>query len=354
MRTRLGLGLAPASRLGLLLVPVGIALGPEGLGLLAPGTLSMVDPAVPVACATVGLFAGLGLDLRRRADDRLLVAASQEALVTSVLVAVGVIVFQRVAADQLSWWLALLLGICAASSATRANEAEDSATLPATRIGELDDVLPIVVGGIVLAGLVHGGTRSVVWLLLQAGLLASVFAFAGCLLVAQTSSETEQRVFVVGTVLLLGGLAAYLSLSALFAGFIAGLLWNMVGGAVREHLHRNVRGLQPPLVALLLLLAGARCRMSMLALGLAGVYLALRVAGKLTGAWLAARMIGYGSLHNLGLHLASPGVIAVAFSLNALQAGPAEMMHTLLTVVVLGSIGSELFSWAIGDRPVLE
>jgi len=356
MRTRLGLGLAPASRVGLLLVPVGIALGPEGIGLLTPGTLSLLEPAMPVACAAVGLFAGLGLDLRRRTDDRLLVAASQEALTTALLVAGGVLVFQHIAfsADRVSWQLALLLGICAASSASRADETPDSVPSPAARIGELDDVLPIVVGGVTLAVALHGGDRTVAWLILQAVLLAAVFAFAGCLLVAQTSSETEQRVFVVGTLLLLGGAAAYLSLSALVAGFIAGVLWNAVGGAVREHLERSVRGLQHPLVALLLLVAGARCRFSAWALGVAAVYLALRIAGKLAGAWLSARTVVSGSSPSLGLQLVSPGVVAVAFALNALQLGPADVMEVLLTAVVLGSIGSELLAWAAARPPVAE
>ena len=38
----------------------------------------------------------------------------------------------------------------------------------------------------------------------------------------QTPSESEQRVFAIGALLLLGGAAAHLSLSALFIGLLAG------------------------------------------------------------------------------------------------------------------------------------
>jgi hypothetical protein len=48
--------------------------------------------------------------------------------------------------------------------------------------------------------------------------VAIIVAFASWLLVGQTDAEREPQVFVVGALLLVGGAAAYLSLSALFAG----------------------------------------------------------------------------------------------------------------------------------------
>lgn len=51
---RLALGLSPTTVPGLVLLPLGMALGPYGLGILSPTVLSYIDPAVSVAIATLG------------------------------------------------------------------------------------------------------------------------------------------------------------------------------------------------------------------------------------------------------------------------------------------------------------
>ena len=299
-----------------------------------------------MAGAAVGLLAGLGFDLRRRGDSRLLAAASQEALLTAALVTIGAFALQWFGMlDALPWPIAVLLGICAASSASPGDEAPNRAASAAMRVVELDDVLPIIIGGIALAFVQYEGVQAPLLASAQLGAVALLFAAAGWLLVSRTSSEIEQRVFVIGTLLLLGGGAAYLSLSELFAGFAAGVLWNRVTGVARAPLEAGVHRLQHPLVALLLLVAGARCRVSGAALALAGVYLVFRTAGKLAGGRLAVRIVKAAPETDLGLHLVSPGVVAVAFALNALQVGLAAVMETLLSAVVLGSLGSELLSW---------
>ena len=58
--------------------------------------------------------------------------------------------------------------------------------------------------------------------------------------------------------LLVGGLADYLSLSALTSGLVAGLFWQRAGGPAAESLRRDLGYLQHPLVVLLLVTAGAR------------------------------------------------------------------------------------------------
>ena len=56
----------------------------------------------------------------------------------------------------------------------------------------------------------------------------------GCFL-TRASSETEERVFAVSALLLVGGVAAALSLSALFGGLVAGVFWRYAGRHPREH-----------------------------------------------------------------------------------------------------------------------
>ena len=60
------------------------------------------------------------------------------------------------------------------------------------------------------------------------------------LLLARAVSETEQRVFALAAMLLIGGVADYLSMSALFCGLVAGMVWQVAGGQARESLRRDV------------------------------------------------------------------------------------------------------------------
>jgi hypothetical protein len=176
-------------------------------------------------------------------------------------------------------------------------------------------------------------------------LIALVIGLAGWLLVAQVSAASEQHVFVAGTLLLLGGTAAYLSMSALWAGLLGGVFWSLAGGPARDSIERDMRYLQHPLIVLLLLVAGARLQPSAEVLGLVAVYVLCRSAGKIAGGWLVGRAVVRDLPADFGRRLIAPGVIAVAFAVAVLQAGAdSDAARMLLTVAAVGSLGSELLS----------
>lgn len=110
--------------------------------------------------------------------------------------------------------------------------------------------------------------------------IALIVAFAGWLLVGQTDSEREQQVFVIGALLLIGGAAAYLSLSALFAGLFAGILWSAAGDLARARIVKELDYFQHPLVVLLLLVAGASITTYVEAAVLGLVVLVLHLAAR--------------------------------------------------------------------------
>jgi hypothetical protein len=352
LRSRLALGMSPTPRPGLVLLTLGAALGPFGLRLLSPTVLTALDPLVSVALAALGVLVGLGLHTNRPGDGRLLAAASLQAALTMAAVVAGVLAIDLywLRTGIGTWPLAVMAGLCAAASSSAARLSDDDDTV-AMRISDLDDVLPIVVGGLVLAVLQAESVRHSLALALAGGLAAAAVALAGWLLVGRTSVASEQRTFLAGTLLLVGGGAAYLSQSALFAGLVAGLLWNVAGGEARDRIARDLRALQHPLVVLLLLVAGARLEYSPTVLIVAVVYLACRVAGKLAGGWLVGRLVGQGTTPGLGLALVSPGVTGVAFAVNAVQAdGDAARASAVLAVVVTGSLASELLSLVARPR----
>jgi hypothetical protein len=320
-------------------------LGPNGLNVLSLPVLAYLDPALSVALAALGALVGLGLNTRYPREALLFAASSLEAALTTLIVAIGILAVSVLPHPLEPWSFALLLGICAASSSTTTEISADERAAPAKRIGDLDDVLPIAVGGLLLAIVRDVSLASAASLTAVVALIALAIALAGWLLVGQTVSESEHHVFVAGTLLLAGGAAAYLSQSALFGGLVAGLLWNRAGGSPRERISRDIRYFQHPLIVLLLLAAGARFAPSVDTGILGAAYLICRTLGKLAGGQLASRVVGESSPRNLGLTLLAPGVTGVAFALNALQAsGQADWAQSVLAIVIIGSIGSELLS----------
>ena len=346
-RMRLALGLPHTPRPGLVLIPLGMALGPHALGVLSDPVLTTVDPAVSVALAALGAFVGMDLEIRRpRGGGLLFLAASVEGGLTLLMVAAGVLTIHMLspATQTAPWLMALMLGICAAPSST-ADAPRGDRLKRARRIGDLDDVLPIVAGVLALAAMRQGSPAAIAWLTLQSFLLALTIAVAGWLLVSRTSSVTEERVFAIGALLLLGGAAAYLSLSAVFTGFVAGLFWHGAGPESRDRITRDLGYLQHPLIALLLIVAGARVELSMDLAGLVGVYLVCRFAGKLLGGWIASLIAGPDVPRDFGSSLMSPGIVGIAFALNVVQAhGDLDSTTTLFAIVIAGSLLSDLLS----------
>jgi hypothetical protein len=349
---RLALGLSPTPRPGLVLLLVGLALGPQGLGVLSASVLTSLDPAVSAALAALGVLVGLHIQVRPHRELRLVAAASIEAGATILIVSGGVVILHALSAatEPALGLLALMLGICAAPSSTAVEDSGEPHHAVAARIGDLDDVLPIVAGVLAVAWTRSGTALSVTGLIVQGGLIALAIAAAAALLTAQTPSASEQRVFSIGALLLLGGAAAHLGLSALCVGLLAGLFWNTTRLAGRDPIARDIQSLQHPLVFLLLLVAGARLELSLALFGLVAAYMVFRIVGKMTGAWLAGRAAP-DLPHDLGLSLSAPGVVAIAIALDLLQAQQgSETSVRLFAIVIAGSLGSELLSWLASRR----
>jgi hypothetical protein len=312
---------------------LGIAVGAYGLGLLSPGVLAIVDPAMPAALVAIGALAGLRVRMRGRGEWRARAAAAAGSLTTMLIVFAGIVflVSGWGAADSLpAWFLPLVLAVCAACAST-------------------DDVLPIVAAGVALALLREPSPLDATVLAVQACGVAVVIAGAGWLLLTKSQSDAEQRIFVLALLLLLGGAADYLSLSALFTGFVAGVALDRAGGPAREYLRRDVLHVQQPLVVLVLLVTGARVEPAYPWLGLAAAFLGLAMAASAAGRWLAGRVSDGALLSDDARALAPSRVLGIAFALDVLRAAGPDAAPAL-TVVAVGAIGAELMAALSGRR----
>jgi len=346
LRSRAALGLAPAAAPGVIFLPMGMLFGPAGLGVLSPELLGYLTPAVSVGLATLGVFVGLGLGPLRKVDRRLLGASSLEAGLTILVVAAGMWgvlgLVPEVAGDSLAF-TALAFGIVASASSAGAAEVSNlPAHRAATRVADLDDVLPVVGGGVALAWLRDPSPDGALWLTLLSVAIAVLVAVAGWLLLDRRSAGPEHVAFFAGLLLLLGGAAEHLSLSALFMGMVAGVCWAAAPGGRHEVIRKHLGRIQHPVVVLVLLVAGASVRLDTVALWLMLPFVLVRLAGKVAGGWAAARLAA-GAPGSLGWFLVAPGVIGVAFALNAEMALPGEAA-VLLTVAVVGSVVSEVIA----------
>ena len=339
---------SPGGRVVLVLLPLGIAFGPHGLNILSPPVLAALDPVLSVIVGVLGVLIGLGLDLRRPHERILLVGASVEAAFAAVVVAAGAFAALALAKpDNLGsapGAVAALIGLCAAVSALPAEPSPGAWSAPVARLRAMGSVLPIAVMGLVVAWFREGTAGAALSTMAQAGLVALTIAGAVWLLVGQTPSDSEQRVFAAGALLLVAGAADFLALSVLFAGLATGVVWQVLDGQARDHLARDTRYARHPMLAVLLLVAGASVDVESAVPLLLAAYVVCRTGGQIVGGWLVRRTLVPGLPREVGLHLASPGVVAIAMALDARGSAAAEAAGLLLPVVVFGTLASEILS----------
>jgi hypothetical protein len=352
LRTRSALGLAPSLTPAVIFLPLGALLGPRVLGIIPTELLRGLDLAVTLALAVLGVLVGTALGREIRSAARLFVAASLESLMTVLAVAGASAYFIRATdmpVDVPVAALAIALGLSAsASSATSADPDSEPAADVATRVADLDDVLPIVAAMAALPLLLPEGQQPRgLWIVATAPPLIGLAVGAiGWLLFERAESGAERAVFVFGALALAGGAAAYLGVSPLAVGLVAGLTWTVAPGRADRLVHEDLQKVQHPVVVLLLVTAGAMAVPSLAALWLLPPYLLFRLSGKVAGAWLSARLVDV-SAADLAAYLMSPGVLAVALALNFRQMLPATTGDTLMSTVAIGTAAFELFALAV-------
>jgi hypothetical protein len=220
----------------------------------------------------------------------------------------------------------------------------EPAHVSASRIAALDDVVPIVAGGLALAGLqsaTPGDTLVLFGITVLVGLL---LAFAGWLLFEQAHGTAEGVVYVIGILVALGGAATYLRLSPLVTGVAAGVLWRLAPGGADQVVRHHLGRIQHPLVVMLLLAAGARMVVEPMAVWMLAAFVVFRLSGKILGGWLAARLVAGIAPSDMGAYLLAPGLMGVATVLMIQPVAGITSGTALLTAVALGTVASELLA----------
>ena len=345
LRTRAALGLRPATTPVMVFVPLGFVLGPWGAGALTPRVVEHLDVVVSIALATLGVFVGIAMGTQRGRVRHLVAASAAEGILTLLAVTAATLLLIT------SWHMPLGLGAvisasalgiaAAASAATFVGESGDPAHLIASRVADLDDVLPIVVGSILLS-LAAPDTAGMLEDFLVTVLVGCGVGISGWLLF-ERAEGAERGVFVLGTLALLGGCAAYLGTSPLVAGMAAGVVWARTPGHTDRIAASDLHKFEHPLVVLLLIVAGAGLEPSVMGIWLFAPYVLFRTAGKLVGGWVASRVAPGLAPADLGAYLIPPGILGIGFILNLAQVAPAST-GPLVFAVVAGAVLSEVMA----------
>jgi hypothetical protein len=344
LRTRAALGLEPLAAPALVFVPLGMALGPHALGIVTPSLIGRMEPVIAVALATLGVFVGMALDVRTRGRRRLFLAASVESVITmAVLGATMTFLLQRWAlpTDTGLTLVAWMLAVAAAVSAAGV-PGDGAAPIErvATSVADLDDAGALVAGAFVTAAISSSSAGETLRIVLFTALVGLLAGIAGWLLFERARSEAERGVFVLGSLALLGGAADYMQCSPLLAGMVAGLSWTLLPGRADRIVRGDVGRFQHPLVLLLLVSAGALIHVTTLAVWLLAPFVVFRLAGKVIGAWAAARLLPV-TAGDLAAYLVPPGLLGIALAINFLQVSATPTALAVATAVALGTLASE-------------
>jgi hypothetical protein len=326
----------------------GAVLGPEGLNVLSSPVVAGSQALVWVGLAVTGVFVGLGVASGSAIPQRaLFVAAAVGALTTIGLMTAGFYVLASQSALPLPGVLAagsILVGLCASvSAAVPTSTASSGEMLRASRLADIDDI-PLLAGGVVVIAALTGeaGALRVVATITSGAAIGA----AGCLLFSR-ASDTERGLFVTAAVLMLAGVGAYLGTSPLVSGCTAAVVWSRVPGPADRITAHDLRTLQHPLVALILIFAGATVEATLVALWAAALLVVLRLATKSLVSVFVSRLVE-ASPSLLASILLQPGVLGVAMALNAwLLLG--DGYRWVVSAVAIATVATEALALFVPD-----
>jgi len=356
----------------------GVAVGPSGLHWLSADNLAAIEVLGEITLGLILFSIGAVFDLRRLTakGPALLALTASEALLASSCVAVATFALTG------SWPVALLLGAIAAETAAASTlmvlrECRAEGDFGDTVLGVVaaNNVVCLVGFSAVSAVIDLSGSltpeaavsslyralHDVVWQV--AGSLSLGF-LVGLLLARWADhviEEGEVVMLLAGAILLCVGTAHALDVSPLVASLAVGA--SVANLSKRPHgLFEALSRTDPPLYAIFFVIAGAELDLGLIAtLGpLGAAYVLCRAAGKLSGAFLGARALGFSGVvqRHLGSALLSQAGLAIGLLLVVERQHPeyAAMVSAVVlgAVVVFELIGPVGARWAVlrAARPV--
>jgi Kef-type K+ transport system membrane component KefB len=339
-----------------LLLAAGILVGEQALGLIPSALSSRFDLVANMALLMIGFLLGGQLTLSSlRRMGRVLIWVSLCAAFASAGFVALVLGLLGLPLD-----IAVLLGCIAAATAPAATMdtvIETGADTPFARllmaIVAIDDLwaLSLFSFGLAFALLFNGtgGIEATVlhiaWDIGGAIFLGIAIGLPAAYLTGRIRPGQPMLTEALGLVFTCGGAALWLEVSFLVAAISMGtVIANLASH--HEYPFHEIENIEWPFMAVFFMLAGASLRIeTLMGLGTVGLaYLLARALGKITGAWVGARIAG--ASHEvkcwMGVALLPQAGVAIGMALLANQRFP-QHAELILPLVVATTVVFELF-----------
>lgn len=319
-----------------LLILLGVLVGPAGFDIVNDERETLFPLLSTFALAMIGFLLGeefTGRTIREYGRPALMVSVAQSALAAAA-VAAGLLAFGYGAEVALP-----LAGVAAATdpASTLAVVQEQSSNGRFSRllrgVVALDDIWGILIFSVLLAAATGiagtGGTVTVlgegIWEVAGAILLGVVAGVPAAYFTGRLQPGEPMLEEAIGIVLLVAGVALLLQVSFLLAAVVLGAV---VANRATHHERpfHEIERVQWPFLVLFFVLAGASLELDeLLAAGTLGAgYVILRLAGKVGGAWVGARLAGSPPEVGrwMGLALLPQASVALGLALAAAERFP--------------------------------
>jgi Kef-type K+ transport system membrane component KefB len=338
-----------------LLLLFGVVIGKEMFDLIPSVFSDRFEIITNMTLLMVGFLLGGKLSgdfLKQSASKTLWISISTAVVttvvVTAVLMAVGI-----------SASMAIILGCIASATAPAATMdivLESGCKGPFSElllsIVALDDVWGLILFsiGIALVSIIAGNTDQAtqlyiaIWDIGGALILGMLLGFPAAYLTGRIRTGRPMLMEALGLVFLCGGIAMWLDVSFLIASIVMGAV---VANFARHHEYpfHEIENVEWPFMTVFFVLAGASLEISMIKeIGLiGGVYIVSRIAGKLLGTRIGAKISKADTLTRywMGFALLPQAGVAMGMALLAANQFP-EYRQILLTVVISSTVFFEI------------
>lgn len=330
-----------------LLILMGVLIGPSGLDLFRETRELWFEPLATLALIMVGFLLGgtLNRSTQKHHGTQIIVLSIGIALITLLTVTAGLLLFTDLPLEVILLLGAIATATAPAATAAVIDEQKESGEFGTTLMGivALDDVWGLLIFSLCLtfatgAAVDNGfsifsfGLQEIVGALLVGVALGLPMSF----LTGRIQEGEPTLIEALGLVFICGGIALWLEVSYLIAAMAMGAT---VANLAKHHTRpfHAIKNIQSPFLVLFFILAGASLNLeTFMDIGLiGGLYIVLRLIGKIVGGWIAGRLFGMSGSNArwMGAAMLPQAGVAVGMALIVGQLLP-EHADTILTVTI--------------------
>jgi Kef-type K+ transport system membrane component KefB len=330
-----------------LLILMGVLIGPSGLDLFQETREVWFENISILALVMVGFL--LGSTLTRATfklhGTQIVGLSLGAALVTLAVVAIGLLAFSSLPLEAALLLAAIATATDPVATVSVINELKNNRQFSKILVGvvALDDAWGLLIFSLCLTVATSIGSpnglpifASGLWESMGALLLGVAVGLPMAFLSGRIHEGEPTLIEALGLVCICGGLALWLEVSYLLAAMAMGAT---VANLATHHTRpfHAIKNIQSPFLVLFFILAGASLNLeTFMDIGLiGGLYIALRLIGKIAGGWIAGRLFGMSSSNArwMGAAMLPQAGVAVGMALIVGQLLP-EHADTILTVTI--------------------